>query len=360
MNCRVEETNTFGRKIYVDISAADFNEQIDKKLRKLSSTAKIKGFRPGKAPMEVVKRYYGDEIKSDVAYDLLQRSYKEAIQQHSLQSMVAPSFEDMKIDQDKGISYTAYIEVIPDLQLNTLEGVTVEQPICEITEADIDTMVERVRKNHAKQQAGNDSKADEELVLPEMDEDFFKACNIEEGGLDALRRLLREGMEWELGKKLPRLRQTKIEDAMLEHNKIEAPPSMLKEQIEEMRKSALQNINDKNFDEKKLPDDLFTEAASRFVRLKILFVHLAEKCKLQPDRQSCEAKIDEIAQSYSEPDQLKNFYRSNAEAYRNIETMVLEDKIITHLTEKANVDEKKYSFYDIINPPTDDTTDKRE
>ena len=356
MNCRVEETNTFGRKLHIDIPAADFNKQIDKKLRKLSSTAKIKGFRPGKAPLEVVKRHYGQGIQSDVAYDLLKRSYQEAIAQHSFRSMVTPSFEDVKIDQDKGISYIAYIEIIPDLQLNTLDGIEIEEPICEITEADIDTMVERVRKNHAQQKAGDDK--EEELVLPELDDDFFKACNIKEGGLEALRQLLREGMEWELEKKISQLRRKNIEDAMLKHNDIEVPPSMLKEQIEEMRKDLVQHNPNQNYDEKDLPDNLFTEMASRIVCLKILFSHLADKCNLQADRQSCEAKIDELAHGYAEPEKMKNFYLSNANAYQTIEAMVLESKIMDYLIKRAGASEKRYSFYELVDPPTNDTTDK--
>ena len=429
MNCRVEEIDTFGRKLHIDIPAADFNEQINLKLRKLSTTAKIKGFRPGKAPIEVIKRYYSSEIRADAANGLMYQSYKEALEQHSFNSLVNPSFEDMQIDQDKGIRYTVYIEVMPDLQLNTLENITIEEPICEIVEADIDAMVERVRKNRAKWQAKSgpaciddkvtidlrvqkpenslteiltdkdyvlgsnplgkyfdeqlqnmiageekevklESDADkkaagseeeatqykvrmklvEEAILPELDDDFFKACNIKEGGLDALRSSLREGMEWELKRKLMQLRRANIENALLEHSDIKAPPTMLKEQIESMREKLSKDDSNKNYDEKNMPNKFFEEIASRQVCLNILFLHLVEKQKIQADRETCEAKIKELSESYADAENIKNYYRSNANAYQKVEAMVLEDKVIDHVIEKANTIEKKYSFDEIINP----------
>lgn len=427
MNCRVEEVDTFGRKLHIDIPATDFNEQIDIKLRKLSTTAKIKGFRPGKAPIDVVKRYYGGEIRAEVANGLMYESYKEALEQHSFNSLITPSFGDMKIDQDEGISYTVYIEVMPDLQLNTFEDITIEEPICEIAEADIDAMVERVRKNHVKWQAKNgpacvddrvtidisvqksedgsnevltdksyvlgtnplgkyfdeqlenmptgeekevvleaenDKEASdsnergmrykvlmkliEEPILPELNDDFFKACNIKEGGLNALRASLREGMEWELKNKLSQLRRTYIEKELLAHSDIKAPPNMLKEQIESIKAKLSEDNRNKHSAQANMPDKFLEEIATRQVRLNILFLHLVKKYNIQPDRQACEAKIVELSEGYADAENIKNYYRSNTDAYRKVEAMVLEDKVLDYITKKVNKTEKKYSFYEIM------------
>ena len=92
-------------------------------------------------------------------------------------------------------------------------------------------------------------------VLPELDDDFFKACNIEEGGVDALRSSLREGMEWELKRKLSQLRRTNVENAMLTHANIKAPPAMMKEQIEKMKKILAKD--GKNYVNEDISDELF-------------------------------------------------------------------------------------------------------
>ena len=425
MNCRIEEIDTFGRKLYIDIPAADFNERIDAKLRKLSTTAKIKGFRPGKAPLEIIKRYYGEEAKADVVNTLMYESYREVLMQHSFYILCSPSFEDIEIDTDKGINYTAYIEVLPDLQLNTYGDITIEKPVCEITEKDIDAMVERVRKNHATWQVKdgpacvgdkvtidmNIVETDEKpielfndksytlgskpmgehldrqienmrvgekkevnwgggidqettdpdkkatryevclksvatAVLPELNDDFFKACNIEEGGIDALRSSLREGMAWELKRKLSQLHRTNIENAMLTHGAIKPPPTMMKEQIEKMKK--IMAKDDKNYVSEDISDELFEKTAKRAVCLNILFIYISRKNDFKADRNTCETKINELAEGYKDPKPVKNYYRSNADAYRKVEAMVLEDKVIDYVIEKTNLSEKEYPFYELM------------
>ncbi len=425
MNCRIEEIDTFGRKLYIDIPAADFNERINAKLRELSTTAKIKGFRPGKAPLEIIKRYYGAEVKSEAASSLVYEGYKEAMKQHPFHVLSNPSFEDMEMDTDKGINYTVYIEVLPDLQLNTYADITIEKPACEITEADIDAMVKRVRKNHTKwqvtdeparvgdrvtvnlgiiktseepaelnddqsyilgsnpigerfdkqienmrageekeidfgedaeQQTLDSDKADklfkvclklvEEPILPEMDDDFFKICGVEEGGLDALRNLLREGMEWELKRKISQLHRTNVENVMLTHGNIKAPPTMLKEQTDKMKEIFAKS--DTNYSEKNISDELFEKTANRQVCLNILFMHISQKNNFKADRSACEAKINELGEDYKDPERIKNYYRSDANAYRKVEAIVVEDKVIDYVIERANMSEKKYPFYELM------------
>ena len=422
MNCRIEEIDTFGRKLHIDIPAADFNERVVAKLRKLSTTAKIKGFRPGKVPLEIIKRYYGEEVENDVIAALIRENYIRAVEKHSFHTMGIPSFEDVEVDTDKGIKYTAYIEVLPDLQLNTYEDITIEKPFCDITETDVDAMVERVRKSNPKWQvkdgpacvddkvtinmsrSGTDEepifedksyvlgseplgkyldtqienmhageekeisfkehtceepvdsdrverytvhlKLVEKPILPELDDDFFKVCGIEEGGLDALRSSLLEGMEAEAKRKISQLYCTNIENAMLTHANIKAPPAILKEEIEKIKKRLADD--GMSYSDRGISDELLEKTGKRRVCLNILFTYINKKNNFKADRNACEAKIDQLAQDYKEPERIRSHYRSNANAYRQIEDMVVEDKIIDYVAKEAKVGEKKYSFYELM------------
>ena len=425
MNCRIEEIDTFGRKLHIDIPAEAFNERLDAKLRKLSITAKIKGFRPGKAPPQIIKRYYGAEAKADVANTLMYENYREVLMQHDFYILCKPSFEDIEIDDDKGIAYTVYVEVLPDLQLNTYEDITIEKPVCEITEKDVDVMVERVRKDYATWQVKDgpacigdrvtiginvmvtdeksvellkdksyvlgsramsehfdkqienmcadekkevtlgeninpkttDSdktdmryevclKSVEAAILPELDDDFFKACNIQEGGLDALRASLREGMEWELKRKLSQLYHSNVENVMLSHGNIKAPPAMMEERLEKMKK--IMAGDNEAYADKDISDELLEKVAKRAVCLNILFMYISRKNDFKADRNRCETKINELAEGYKDPERIKNYYRSDADAYRRVESLVLEDKVIDYVIEKTNLSEKEYPFYELI------------
>ncbi|MBC6414179.1 MAG: trigger factor [Chromatiales bacterium] len=426
MNCRVEETNTFGRKLHIDISAEDYNAELNLKIRKLSTTAKVKGFRPGKVPVDVIKRYYGADIEKEVADTLMAKSYQEAIMEYSFKPMATPEFDDIAFDKDKGIHYTAYIEVIPDMQLN-IDGLAPEKPICEIVEADIDIMVERLRKSHAKWQpktegatdgdrltmdvempaekgvvpdplvdksivlgsnflgknfdsqlenvcAGerrevvmesfgigenSDENADdkkckvhvkqvEEAILPELNDDFFRACEIKEGGLETLRRLLKEGMERQLDINLKNLYADNIKNTVIENNQVDIPPAMLKERIAAMKERLMQNNPNKDSASNQMPEEFFEKHATEQVRLNVIFIHLADKYSLKASRRECDVKIAELATDYADPSKITNYYNNNAEAYQSIQGMVLEDKVVELLAEKVNPSEKQYSFYDIV------------
>ena len=423
MNCRIEEIDTFGRKLYIEISAADFNERVNAKLRELAPEAKIKGFRPGKAPLEIVKRYYRGEVETDVIAALIRETYTKAVRQHSFYTMSTPSFEDVEVDTGKGIKYMAYVEVLPDLQLNTYEDITIEKPACDITEADLDAMVERVRKNNPEWQvkdgpaciddrvtinmtipgtgdkpifedksyilgskplgeyfdtqienmrAGEEKKFDfsgntdqkpvdsdivdtqytvylklvEKPILPELNDDFFKACGIEEGGLDFLRSSLREGMESEVKRKISQLHRTNVENAILAYTNIKAPPMLLKEEIEKIKK----NLADdgKSYSDRGISDELLIKVSKRIVCLNILFTYIRKENNFKADRNACEAKIDELARDYKEPDRVRSHYRSNAAAYQEIEDMVFADKVIDHVAKEAKASEKEYPFYELM------------
>ena len=429
----------YGRKLYIDIPAADFNKQMDLKIRKLSATANVKGFRPGKVPTDVIKRQYGAAVEREVLNTLMLDSYNEAVEQHSLHSMITPAFDDMEVDKDTGVKFTVYIEMIPDLQLD-LENVQVEKPTCEIVEADIDKMVERVRRNHAtwKPKTGaaamgdkltldiklpkstDDSAADEnsdysdqtlilgshyfgdhvdrqlvgvsageerevelkpadeeaadtndkplywkaniklveEIILPQLDDDFYKACHIEEGGMEALRRSLRDGMEWELKEKLAKRFRGNVHEAVLKHNDIEVPPTMLKEQIASMKREMSEDSDTVHAEIAKLEDKFFEETASNRVRLKVMFLHLTEKYDFKADRQSCEIKSAEIAAKYADTGEIMNYYRNDEKGRQMVEAMVLEDKVMDFLIEKVTTIDKAYSFQEIMEPNSAKTDDQ--
>lgn len=424
MNCSIEEAGSFSRKLHIHVPAEDFDKQVNRRLRKISTTAKLKGFRPGKVPFEIIKQQYSHKVMQEVANDLMRESYIEALQQKSLEPISSPHFDDIKIAPGEGIKYTANIEVLPKLKLQTLKKVSIEKPTSEVTEENIDNMIERVRRNHgdwkvSDQPADNgdrltidlelqDSSATsanrqmedislvlgldtlapgfdkqligaqlneertvvvtfakeyrqaelagrtvsykvlvkkiEQSVLPELDQTFFEACNIKEGGLETLRKLLREGMERELQIGLKKRARENIVNAMLERNPIEVPDNLLNERIDTMRENATSNLKTKEV----FPDEIFREPAIRQIRLSIILRHFAEQRSLRVDRQEFEDKLNEFASIYEEADKLKDYYRSNRQAAQSIEAMAIEDKVVASLSEDADITEKHYDFYEIV------------
>jgi len=148
MQVSVESIGDLERRMSVAVPEDQVEQAVESRLKNLMQSVRIKGFRPGKVPYSVVKRQYGGQVRREVLGELVQRSFYEAVQQEKLRPAGAPSIETRPAEGGSGLEFTATFEVYPELELAPLTEVSVERPATEIAEADIDAMVETIRKQH--------------------------------------------------------------------------------------------------------------------------------------------------------------------------------------------------------------------
>ena len=149
MQVSVEKTQGLEHKLRVRLPSAEFEAAFNKRLRSVAASAKLDGFRPGKIPLKVIRQRYGAGIEHEVVNDMIQKSYLSAIQQQQLKPVSAPNIEAQSPAAGQDIEYTATIEVYPEIQLQDLSQLTLKQPEVELQDADIDTMIETLRKQNA-------------------------------------------------------------------------------------------------------------------------------------------------------------------------------------------------------------------
>lgn len=164
MQVSVETTAGLERRMTVQVPEERIAAEVDNRLRQLARTTSIKGFRPGKVPFKMVKQRYGDQVRQEVLGDVIQSTYFEAVSQEKLRPAGYPSFEPKSLEQGKGVEYVATFEVMPEIQLATFAGVTVEKPVAQVTDADVDAMLETLRKQNAVWQAVERGAADGDRV----------------------------------------------------------------------------------------------------------------------------------------------------------------------------------------------------
>lgn len=150
MQVSVEATKGLERKMTVSVPAERVENEVDSRLRRLGRTAKVKGFRPGKVPFKVVKQQYGPQVRDEVMQELLRQTYGEALQQEKLRPAGAPAIDPVEMQPDEGLRYTATFEVYPEVSLKKTEGLKIERPKAEVTEADVDAMIEKMRKQRGE------------------------------------------------------------------------------------------------------------------------------------------------------------------------------------------------------------------
>jgi len=146
MQVSLTATSGLERRLEVAVPAQRVTTEVEQRLKQISRTARLKGFRPGKAPYAVIKSQYGDQVRSEVISDLIRSSYADALTQEKLNPAAQPRIEPLAVDPGTDLKYAATFEVLPEIKVSPVDAIAVEKPVAEVTEADIDKMIESMRK----------------------------------------------------------------------------------------------------------------------------------------------------------------------------------------------------------------------
>lgn len=146
MQVSVEATSSLERRMEVQVPAARIEKAIEDRLQSLSRTVRLKGFRPGKVPVKVVRQQFGQQVRSEVIGDLMQQSFSEAIGQQKLVPAGGPRIEPIDLGKGQDLKYRAVFEVLPEVKLKDVEKLKITKPTVEVTAGDIDAMIENLRK----------------------------------------------------------------------------------------------------------------------------------------------------------------------------------------------------------------------
>jgi trigger factor len=119
---------------------------VEKKLKDLSKTVRIDGFRPGKVPLKVVQQKFGGHVRQEVIGDVIESSYQEALIQEKVRPAGMPSIDSVSSEEKEDMSYTATFEVFPEVEELELAAIEVEKPVAEVTDKDFDAMLQKLRE----------------------------------------------------------------------------------------------------------------------------------------------------------------------------------------------------------------------
>jgi trigger factor len=150
MQVSVESISKLERRMQVQVPAERVTKEIAARLQKLSRTARLNGFRPGKAPIKVIRQQFGQQVHREVIGELLQSSFAEAVTEKQLSPAGNPRIEPQSVDEGEDLKYVATFEVFPEVALQPIESLELERVTAEVTESDIDAMIERLRKQQMK------------------------------------------------------------------------------------------------------------------------------------------------------------------------------------------------------------------
>ncbi len=430
MQVSVEMLNDLERRVTVQVPAERVAKEIQDRLAAISRRVKVDGFRPGKVPLKVIRRMYGDQARYETASELLQTSLRDALVQEKLNPLGGPKIEPKPLEDGQDFEYTATFEVMPEFEPSGFENIQVERPVAEVTEQDVDRMIETLRQQRAiwtaverpardgdrvrfdfegkidgqdfagnkgentqivlggksllpdfearliglepgaetefdltfpedyqvKEVAGKTTRFQaklhgiEEAHLPEVDETFAAAFDVKEGGIPALRQSLRENMERELREGVQVAIKRQVMQGLLDGNPIPLPRTLISAEIEQLASQL--RFPPGGDDEKiqQLKAALFETEARRRLALGLLISKLAASQGIQVDEERVRMRLDAIAATYEEPAEVVRWYEQTPSALENVRALVLEDRIVDWVLERAQVTEKASTFAEVMAP----------
>lgn len=149
MQVSVETTQGLGRRVTITVPADSIEKAVSSELVNVSKKVRIDGFRKGKVPSHIIEQRYGASVRQDVLGDLMQRNFVDAIIKEKINPAGAPNYVPGEYKLGEDFNYTVEFEVYPEVELKDLENIEVEKPVVEVNDADVDTMLETLRKQQA-------------------------------------------------------------------------------------------------------------------------------------------------------------------------------------------------------------------
>ncbi|GEB71335.1 Trigger factor [Pseudoalteromonas carrageenovora] len=149
MQVSVETTQGLERRLTITVPAENVETEVKKRLQQLSKTQRIDGFRAGKVPVSVINKRFGPAVRQEVAGEVMQRNYIEAIVAEKINPAGAPSFAPKSLEAGKDLEFSATFEVYPEVEVQGLDKIAVEKPAVTVTDEDLANMLETLRKQHA-------------------------------------------------------------------------------------------------------------------------------------------------------------------------------------------------------------------
>ena len=149
MQAVVESASEIDREIKLIIPHSELHEAIEKRIRDTAKNIRLDGFRPGKVPLKLVRKRFGQSIRHELASALMEKALQDALEKNSLSPIGQPQIDNLKMEEGKDLSFTAKIEIFPEVIIEMLSGIEVEQIKCSVSDNNISELIKSLQKQRA-------------------------------------------------------------------------------------------------------------------------------------------------------------------------------------------------------------------
>jgi len=432
MESTLETVEGLEQRLAWEVPAETIENDVNAKLKDLTGKAKLKGFRPGKVPFDLIKKRYDASVRAEVIEKAVEASFRNLVVEHKLALAGRPNIDFGDYEAGGSLKLTATFEVLPEFDLVTLEGQTIEKVVCDVADEDIDEVLEQLRDQHAdwnevereakdgdkirfdfkgflndepfqggeakdyELQLGSKSmipgfeealigvKAGEErtfdVTFPEdypskdlagqktqfkttthavlestkaeVNEDFVKKFDIEDGTVEGLREELKSSLARNVEREVnARLRKTVVEKLQT-LNEMQLPKALVTEEMRDMRQQTLSRMgvdaNQLKDDDEKFPLEQYREQAENRVKLGLVFDKVITQFDIKPDSGKMQQQMRDMMADFQDPTAFLQLLEKNPQFRNQLESQALEESAIDRLVEDATISEKKMTYKSLL------------
>ena len=136
----IESINGCTKKLQFNFETLDLSEEVKKAVAEKRKTANLKGFRKGKAPLDMVQKMYGPQIENEALNEFVRNQFLEAVEKEKLKIVGYPKFENMKYDGKSSVAFDALVEVFPDIELKGFEGLEFKKDEVSVSDEEVEAL----------------------------------------------------------------------------------------------------------------------------------------------------------------------------------------------------------------------------
>lgn len=429
MQVSVETTSGLERRMTVTVPAERVDKEVESRLKSMTRTVRLAGFRPGKVPVKVVTTRFGVQVRKEVIGELTQSSFQEAVTQENLRLAGMPQIEAKDSDPGADMEYIATFEVFGEIKMAPLADIEIDRPVATISDDDVNAMVEKLRKQRADwvvverpaqdgdrliidfegsidgegfqgnkgEQApivlGSKSfipgfedglvgaKSGDELTienltfpedyqakavagkpvqfvvkvsevaeadLPEVNAEFMSAFEVSDGNMDSFLKEIRGSMQSEMDQVLKSLLKDKLFDALYEKNPIDVPAALIENSINDILGQMKEKFGAQGGDLSSLDRSVFEPVARKKAVIALLMSDISNKQALAAQPDDVKQIIEDLAQTYDDPDEVVRWYYADQSRMQTIEAIARENMVIEWVLEQAKVKDITMSFDELM------------
>lgn len=428
---QTENVNPLERTIDLAVSLAQFESDVESRLKKMARTVKMQGFRPGKVPMKMVAQQYGGQVRQEVLGESVQKCFADAVQQQQFHVAGYPRIEP-KADQQgaEAMVFTATFEVYPEVVVGDVRAAKIERPVVTIGEDEVNKTIDILRKQRVGYQAVERAAANGDRVnvdyrgtldgvefsggqakgfdlvigesrtladfenqfvgmkasesksfgltfpedyqskdlagktvtfevtlnavaepkLPEIDAEFAKSLGVADGDLEKMRDEIRASLEREVKKRVQEKVKSQVMESLLESTKVDLPSALIELEIERLMQQMRQSMMSHGVQmlESSMSPELHRDQAKRRVALGLILAEVVKSNQLQAKPEQVQAQIEDVAQSYEDPESVVRYFHSNPQQMAEMEALVLESNVVEWALTQAQVVDKPTAFDELM------------